>query len=181
MNITGGYLNSRKIKTNKSDNVRPTLSKTRQAVFSSLLSFLGEFNEKSFLDLFAGSAIISFEAISRGFKTVYTVEQDRKTAKIIKDNFEDLKLKPNMTISDAVKFLKTTDKKFDVIFLDPPYDSDLYDKSLKVIKDRNLLKTNGIIILEHKSDKNIDTESFEIVKTKDYSDIRITFLANKTP
>lgn len=176
MQITGGYLNSRKIKANKSEKVRPTLSKTRQGIFNSLNSMLADFSDKSFLDLFAGSAIMSFEAISRGFEEVWTVENDRKTVKFIKDNFEEFKIKPNLASYDALRFLKRTDKKFDVIFIDPPYESSLYDSSLQLIRDNQLLKKNGVLILEHKNDKVVNTEGFETVKVKDYSDIRVTFL-----
>lgn len=176
MQITGGLLNSRKIKTSNSGNVKPTLSKTRQGVFNSLTSLLGGFSGKSFLDLFAGSAIMSFEAISRGFDEVITVENDRRTANIIKSNFDEFKIDSNLFITDALKFLKKTDIKYDVIFIDPPYDSSLYDSALQLIKEKQLLKDGGVAILEHKRDKLINTNGFKIVKVKDYSDIKITFI-----
>lgn len=175
MQITGGFLNSRKIITSKSQNVRPTLSKTRQGIFNSLSSLI-DFSDKSFLDMFAGSGIISFEAISRGFSEVYTIEKDRKTAQIIKENFINFNLKPNILIGDSIKILKKLDKTFDVIFIDPPYDSDLYEQSLSLIKELGLLKEGGIIVLEHPSSKLFDTNGFEVIKSKDYSDKKITFL-----
>lgn len=175
MQITGGFLNSRKIKASKSQNVRPTLSKTRQAIFNSLASLI-DFNEKSFLDMFAGSAIMSFEAISRGFGDVYTVEKDRKTAQIIRENFANLKLEPNVLVGDSIKLLKKIDKSFDVIYIDPPFDSTLYEHSLSLIKEQRLLNQDGIIMLEHMASRDIDTEGFEVIKIKDYSDIRVTFL-----
>lgn len=176
MQITGGFLNSRKIKTLKADNVKPTLSKARQGIFNSLISVFGDFSDKIFLDLFAGSAIMSFEAVSRGFKEVITVENDKKTAKIIRTNFEDFKIQPNLFVIDALRFLKKTDKKFDLIFVDPPYESSLYDSALQIIREKQLLNNGGIIVMEHKNDKMINVNGFNIIKTKDYSDIRITFL-----
>lgn len=178
MQITGGFLNSRKIKTSKSQNVRPTLSKTRQGIFNSLSSLI-DFNEKSFLDMFAGSGIMSFEAISRGFTEVYSVEKDRKTAQIIKDNFANFNLKSNILVGDSIKILKKLDKSFDVIYVDPPYDSTLYEQSLRLIKEKKLIKHNGIIMLEHLDSKNFDIEGFEVIKQKDYSNIMITFLKQK--
>lgn len=175
MQITGGFLNSRKIITSKSKDVRPTLSKTRQGIFNSLAALI-DFNGKSFLDMFAGSGIMTFEAISRGFSDVCTVEKDRKTAQIIKENFINFNLKSDIIIGDSVKVLKKLDKSFDVIFIDPPYDSDLYEQSLSLIAGSTLLKDEGIILLEHSVLKSFSTKGFSVVKIKDYSDIRITFL-----
>ena len=176
MQITGGYLNSRKIKTIKSLEARPTLSKTRQGIFNSLLSVIKDFSGKTFLDLFAGSAIMSFEAVSRGFEEVETVEKNKKTALLIKENINTLKIEPDLYVGDALKFLKSTDKKFDVIFIDPPYDSSLYDSSLEIIRTKKLLEAEGVIILEHKKNKLIDVNRFEIIKQKDYADTKVTFL-----
>ena len=84
MNITGGKYNSLEIKTADFENIKPTLSKIRQSVFNSVLSMTGSFDGLVFCDLFAGSGIMSFEAISRGFEVV-SVEIDKKSAKIIKN------------------------------------------------------------------------------------------------
>lgn len=176
MQITGGYLNSRKIKTNKDINVKPTLSKIRQGIFNILLSLLGDFSEKSFLDLFAGSAIMSFEAVSRGFNPVVTIEKDKKTARFIKENFNELQLKSDLFVVDAINFLKKADKNFDIIFLDPPYESNLYDESLRLILNNNLLKCGGFIVMEHKTDKIINAEGFKIVKIKEYRSVKVSFL-----
>lgn len=176
MQITGGYLNSRKIKTNKDINVKPTLAKIRQGIFNILLSLIGNFSEKSFLDLFAGSAIMSFEAVSRGFNSVITVEKDKKTARFIKENFNELRIKSEFLLTDAITFLKKTDKSFDVIFLDPPYESNLYNEALGLIKDKKLLNYGGFIVLEHKPDKLINTEDFDIVKIKEYGSVKVSFL-----
>ena len=83
MQITGGSFNGRKFIAPKSLSVRPTLSKTRQSVFNILNSLIGNFNDKSFLDMFSGSGIMGLEALSRGFSSVIAVENDFKTAKII--------------------------------------------------------------------------------------------------
>ena len=76
MHITGGYLKSRKIESPKGANVRPTLSQVRESIFSVLYS-ITDFEKKSFLDAFAGSGIIGFEALSRGFEQVCFIEKDK--------------------------------------------------------------------------------------------------------
>ena len=177
MNITGGKYNSLEIKTADFENIKPTLSKIRQAVFNSVLSMTGSFDGLVFCDLFAGSGIMSFEAVSRGFEVV-SIEIDKKSAKTIKNNAEKLKIPLNLVNYDAVKFLKKTDKKFDIFYIDPPYQSGLYDKVLAVIYERELLNENGIIILEKPTALSVDYNSFTCVKEKKYSDKSICYLKN---
>lgn len=174
MQITGGKYNSRKIKTPEYDNIKPTLSKTRQGIFNSLSSMI-DFEGKLFLDMFSGSGIMSLEALSRGFEVV-SCEKDKKSAIAIKENYKSLNLTPNIYFGDALKNIVKMGKTFDVVFIDPPYESDLYQKSLEIIKSNNLLKQDGIIILEHPIDKQIDLSQFEVIKTKTYGNKQITFL-----
>ena len=87
MNITSGIYNGRKIISPDPKITRPTLSKTRMSVFNTLLSILGSFEKKSFLDVFGGSGIMGLEAISRGFYDVKVYELNKKTAEIIKKNY----------------------------------------------------------------------------------------------
>ena len=82
MQITGGKYNSRKIKTPEYDNIKPTLSKTRQGIFNALSSLI-DFDGKLFIDMFAGSGIMSLEAISRGFEVI-SFEKDKKYCRIKK-------------------------------------------------------------------------------------------------
>ena len=78
MQITGGYLKSRKIISPKGTNVRPTLSQIRESIFSILFSLI-DFKDKTFLDAFAGSGIMGFEAVSRGFKKAVFIVKNKKT------------------------------------------------------------------------------------------------------
>ena len=174
MNITGGKYNSRKIKTAEYENIKPTLSKTRQGIFNTLSAMI-DFEGKLFVDMFSGSGIMGLEAISRGFRVI-SFEKDKKTALSIKECYKSLGLIPELYFGDALKNILKINLKADVIFLDPPYDSDLYEKSLKIIKDNNILADDGIIILEHPIDKNINIQDFEIIKIKTYGDKQITYL-----
>ena len=174
MQITGGKYNSLKIKTPDFDNIKPTLSKTRQGIFNSLITQI-EPENKVFFDLFAGSGIMSLEALSRGFKVI-SFEKDKRTAIAIKQAFQSLKLEPEIYIGDTLKNIVKVNLKADVIFIDPPYDSDLYEQVLKIIKENDILNDNGIIILEHPETKKIDYSGFELIKVKNYGDKLITFI-----
>lgn len=175
MHITGGKFNSRKLISPKGENVRPTLSKTRAAIFDALFALI-DFEEKSFLDLFAGSGIMGIEAISRGFKQCVAIEKDKKTFLNIKANYELLGLKPNVICGDSIKKLETMTQKFDVIYIDPPYFANLYDISLKIILDNKLLTNNGIIIVEHPKNLDINISGYHLLKQKFYGDKSIMFL-----
>lgn len=175
MKITGGKYNSLSIKTADFTNIKPTLSKIRQAVFNTVAAH-GEF--ETFCDLFAGSGIMTFEAISRGYD-VYSVEIDRKSAKIISENAQKLKTSINLFNTDAVKFLQKTSICFDIFYIDPPYNSDLYNKTLFVISNKNLLTRNGIVILEKPINKEINTNGFNIIKEKSYGDKVISYMAKQ--
>lgn len=174
MQITGGKYNSRKIKTPEYDNIKPTLSKTRQGIFNALGAMI-DFEGKLFFDMFSGSGIMSLEALSRGFKVV-SFEKDRRTALAIKESFKSLGLIPDLYFGDALKNILKVNKKADVIFIDPPYDTDLYEKVLNVIKNNEILDDNGIVILEHPVDKDINYDGFEQVKTKTYGNKQISYL-----
>ncbi len=178
MQITGGFLKSRKIDSPKTSNVRPTLSQIRESIFSTLFS-MTDFEELSFLDLFAGSGIMGFEAISRGFAKADFIEKDKKTFYLIKSNAKKLGLKNNQVdfcLGDSLKVLKKLQKTYDIIYVDPPYMGGFYDDVLDTIFSNKLLNTNGIIILEHPKSLDIKTENYNIIKQKVYADKVLTFL-----
>ena len=174
MNITGGKLNSRIIKVPSQENIKPTLSKVRQGIFNSLSS-LTEFEGKEFLDMFSGSGIMAFEAFSRGFK-ITSFEKDKLTYQAIKQNAKNLGVDGTFLFGDSIKLLSKQDKTFDIIYIDPPYNSDLYEKSLETIKTTNCLSENGIIILEKIKGKTIEIKEFSCLKVKEYADKEIIFL-----
>lgn len=175
MQITGGYLKSRKIESPKGDNVRPTLSQIRESIFSTLFS-MTDFTEKNFLDAFAGSGIMGFEAFSRGFCDVSFIEKDKKTFFLLKENAKKLGITADFYLGDTLKTMKKFQKQFDVIYVDPPYQSGLYDYVINAVQEFRLLKDDGIIILEHPKNMDIDTKIYELIKQKNYADKTVSFL-----
>ena len=117
-----------------------------------------ELNDNKFLDMFAGSAIMGLEAISRGYQ-VKEIEIDRKTIATIKLNYSKIKQTPDIFIGDCLKF---KGDKFDIIYMDPPWQNN-YQPIIK--KAYELLNENGIIIIEHDKQLKIDLE--EIIKNLD--------------
>ena len=171
MNITGGKYNGRKVVAPDENITRPTLSKVRMGVFNTLFSILGEFGGKCFLDMFGGSGIMGLEALSRGFEEVTVCEKNPKAVQIIRKNYETLGLKPDIYPSDALKFLKNTEKSFDVIYIDPPYQSSIYEDVFKLLKEKNLNDT--IIIAEHS--EPLEISDYLVLKSKNYGGKMVSF------
>src|SRR5574344_242046 len=168
--ITAGELNGQKIEAPDESITRPTLSKVRMSVFNTLFSLIENFEGKSFFDMYAGSGVMGLEAISRGFENVFGVEQNPKTYAILMKNIEKLKLegKYKAIKGNSLKVLAKNKAVYDVVYIDPPYFSGIYEKSLQLVKDC------GIIILEHSQE--VDFSGFEVLKQKKYGDKFLTYL-----
>lgn len=175
MIITAGIYKGSKVIAPDEKIVRPTLSKIRESIFNTLFSMI-DFEGKSFLDMFAGSGIMGLEALSRGFEFVLELEKNPKVANIIKNNYANIKIKPNLMLGDSLKLLSKINRQFDVIYLDPPYFSRIYEESLKKIQENSLLNENSIVILEHTTEVNWEGCGLKLIKQKKYSDKIITFL-----
>lgn len=176
MIITSGIYKGSKVKIPDEKIVRPTLSKIRESIFNTLFSII-DFEGKSFLDLFAGSGIMGLEALSRGFDRVLAIEKNAKVARVLKENYENIKLAPNLVIGDSLKILPKLSEKFDVIYIDPPYHSGIYEECLRKISENSLLNPEGIVILEHVAEVNWEESGFELIKQKKYSGKFLTFLS----
>lgn len=174
MIITGGSFKGRKITAPDEKITRPTLSKVRMGVFNTLFSLIGDFSGKNFLDTFGGSGIMGLEAISRGFSEVLVLENNKQVANIIKENYKKLNLKANLKIGDSLKLINKIQEKFDVIYVDPPYKSEIYEKIVEQLK--TCIKEDSLIILEH--DSKIEIENLKLIKTKNYGGKFVSFYKN---
>lgn len=173
--VTGGSLKSRKVSFSEAKGLRPTLSKTREAIFNVLANYI-DFEKASFLDLFAGSGIMSFEAYSRGFGKVDCVESNPAVYKEIKSNINKLSVEVTPYLFRAEKFLEGLQQQYSVIFIDPPYADGLYDEILSKLAQNNVLSENGIIVVEKPLDLDVSKDKLAIIKSKIYSDKEILFL-----
>lgn len=169
MIITAGKFKGQKIQVPDENITRPTLSKVRMSIFNTLQAML-DFEGSSFLDMYAGSGIMGLEALSRGFSKVVAFEKHPKVAQVIKSNFRRFNPAPKLIFGDSLKSASKMSEKFDVIYIDPPYFSGIYEKSLEAIRTISF----GIVILEHVV--NVDFGDFEVIKQKKYGDKFVTFL-----
>ena len=167
MIITAGIYKGRKIDSPDEKITRPTLSKVRMGVFNTLYSIIGNFEGKTFLDVFGGSGIMGLEALSRGFDRVKVFEKNPKVAQILKKNYQTVGLKPDLTIGDSTKLVAKLDETYDVVYIDPPYMSGIYGDILSKVK-------GGIIIAEHS--EAIEFDGYEVLKQKNYGGKMVSFL-----
>ena len=168
MNITAGKYKGQKIEAPDENITRPTLSKVRMALFNTLQSII-DFENASFLDMFAGSGIMGLEALSRGFGHVTAIEKNPKVFKILENNYKKIGEKQTLIKGDSIKTLLR--QYFDVVYIDPPYQSGIYEQALSV------LENFGVAILDHT--ENIDFSDFELIKQKKYGDKYLTILKRK--
>ena len=183
MRISGGTAKGRKVGTRKafigkgnSDELRPTASKVREAIFNIIGARI---IESRFLDLYAGTGAVGIEALSREASQVVMVEDNAARVAIIKDLLEKFGFAGRATVvkNTVAAFLrKPSQATFDIIFLDPPYASDELKNVLPIIDKSNLLADDGIVIVEHSS-KHILSNQFEnltLKKTYRYGDTALT-------
>ncbi len=169
MIITAGRFKGKKISVPDENITRPTLSKVRMSIFNTLQSMIN-FEGSSFLDMYAGSGIMGLEALSRGFSKVFAIEKHPKAAQVIKSNFKKFNPQPSLKTGDSMKIVPLLNETFDVIYIDPPYFSGIYEQSLNAVKNA----ASNIIILEHVTE--VDFSNFKLIKQKKYGDKFITFL-----
>ena len=118
MRIVGGSHKGARIFAPKGASTRPTSDRVREAIFA----ILGPVEGARVLDLFAGSGALGLEALSRAAGSATFVESDTTAAKAIERNLEKLGLEGRIVRSDAARYVARTDERYDIVFVDPPYE-----------------------------------------------------------
>ena len=159
MRIITGRAKGLKLKTPAGFSTRPTSDRIKESLFSILSGLINFAEIKSVLDIFAGTGALGLESISRGAISATFI--DNSTVEIIRDNINRANFLDNCNVlrGDFEKILRKLAKEnltFDLIFSDPPYAKGLSQKSLKLVAELNLLKENGLMIIEHGADEIFD-------------------------
>ena len=167
--IAGKYKN-RKLKIFNLQNVRPTQARVRK----SMMDILRDFSDKEVLDLFSGVGTLGIESYSRGAKHITFVDNNLKVLNVLNKNLELLSINDYSIVqSDAIKFLKNTNQKFDLIFADPPYGRFDFLDLIPFVKEN--LNMNGIFCYECKK-KRIDIDLD--IKIKNFGTTQVIFWRN---
>jgi 16S rRNA (guanine966-N2)-methyltransferase len=193
MRITAGSLKNKEVLSfkDKDKTVRPTSSKVREAVFNLLrhgrflseVDFLDDENpnlieNRVIADIFCGTGIVAFEALSRGASKVILVDQNDQSLQTARANAKSL------AVSEKCVFLKanalqlpTAIYECDVIFLDPPYNIGILNPSIECLIKNKWLKKGGIIIAEHSKTEEVkDNEKLQKLDYRKYNNTSVTIL-----
>lgn len=171
MKIISGTLKGRNIEGYNIEGTRPTMDRVKESLFGMIQDYI---KDSTVLDLFAGSGNLGVEAISNGAKIAYFIDNNPEVIKVLNKNIAnlDIQSKSRVILSDWKKALNTfatQNIKFDLIFIDPPYAYDVYEKILNKVSTLNLLSDNGLIIMEY-SNLHLPTtyENLTLYKERNY-------------
>ena len=180
MRIISGRARGTKLYTLEGDTTRPTLDRVKESIFNIIQNRI---KDSTFLDLFAGSGAMGLEAASRGAKKAILCDKNKNAMQIIKRNIEKTHLEQNVQtyLDDYENVLKTKIKeKLDIIYIDPPYNSNFAINSIKIILEKNLVTKDSIIMIETDRKNEIEEElkniEIEIVDERKYGKAEIIFL-----
>lgn len=179
MRIITGKAKGVRLKTLEGDTTRPTAERVKEAVFS-MIQF--DLEERSVLDLFAGSGQMALETLSRGAAEATLVDKSAEAVAIIKENAAKTKLSDKCTVyrSDYLDFIRRfSGKQYDIVILDPPYALKMYAPALRALVKADMLKPTTLIICESGEEQVFDGDSdlatlFSIEKQTRYSKTYIT-------
>ena len=179
MRIITGKAKGITLKTLEGENTRPTSERVKEAVFS-MIQF--DIEDRTVLDLFSGSGQMALEALSRGAASATLIDKSRDAVSIIKQNARKTKLEDKCAIfqADYLDFIKrSSGKKFDIIFCDPPYALKMYKPAFAAMLEYGLLKPTSFIICESGEDTVFEGDrelaaKFAIEKQSRYGKTYIT-------
>ena len=178
MRVIAGIAKGRKLISVKNNSTRPTENRVKEALFS-IVHF--KIQNSCVLDLFAGSGQIAIEALSRGAKFCTLVDNSPQAYLTQKTNLKTTGFfkQAKIILSDCIKFLEKTQNKFDFIFIDPPYKSNLIIKTLN--SAQNKLNKNGSIICEHEANLEMPSNfcNIELKKQYNYGKMKLTLYNSK--
>lgn len=165
MRVITGTARGRRLITLEGEDVRPTTDKVKEALFS-IIQF--ELEGRKVLDLFAGSGQLGIEALSRGAASAVFVDLSRKSVEVIKQNLENTGLGKTAIVlnTDSIAFASSRADKYDIAFLDPPYNTGLLQKALPLTA--GIMNEGGVIICEAPYGEELPETVGSFSKAKEY-------------
>jgi 16S rRNA (guanine966-N2)-methyltransferase len=151
MRVISGKAKGRRLIAPKGSAIRPTADRIKESLFNILPR---DFSSRKILELFAGTGNVSIEALSRGAESALLVDASERSARVIRENLRRLELSDRaqvwvMPVRRALNAVARQGQKFDIIFLDPPYDQKLVGRSLELIASINPIYPSAVVVAEH--------------------------------
>lgn len=182
MRIISGSMRGTKLFTLDGLNTRPTLDRVKEPLFS-ILNF--NLEDAEILDLFAGSGALGLESLSRGAKRAVLCDNSYEAIRVINQNIEKTKTQDKTLVvhknyKNALEEFKNKNMQFNIIFLDPPYQFDYAEKATQMIVDMDLLKKDGIIVIETDTEEkviqNLQNIDINMYDKRKYGRVTLLFL-----
>ena len=180
MRIVSGKYRGRAINPPKNLRARPTTDFAKENLFNVLGNLL-DFEECDVLDLFAGTGQLGIETLSRGARSAVFVDESRAAVQLVRANLALCRLQGDVVQGESLGYLRTCGK-FDLIFLDPPYDTGLLDKALENVVQFDILAEGGIIVCESRREKVLPQlrAPYHLLTERNYGKIKLTLYGKGT-
>lgn len=179
LRIISGTARGIRIQTPDTQKTRPTLDRVKDSVFNILMPYIAE---TSVLDIFAGSGNLGIESLSRGARNAVFIDESKVCRSVITENlrktkFIDQSLILTMDVFRALTLLKEKGDKFDMVFMDPPYNMNFLVKTLQMLDNFGIIKDDGIVACEHHEDEVAPEAVGHLskVRSKAYGDTLFSF------
>ena len=180
LRVISGCARGHKLKCLEGMNTRPTTDRIKESLFNIIAGYIPD---AYILDLFAGTGALGIEALSRGAEHAVFVDQSQSASKIIRDNLTHTKLEHKAKIhttswNDFIDKIYANDRKFDVIFMDPPYEKGFIIPVTQRIWEKNMLSENGLLVIERDKEDEVPKVigGFEVYREQQYGRTVLCFL-----
>lgn len=178
MRVITGTARGVPLKAPKGMDTRPTMDQVKEGIFSAIQF---EVEGRRALDLFAGSGQLGIEALSRGARSAVFIDESRAAVQLVRANLALCRLQGDVVQGESLGYLRTCGK-FDLIFLDPPYDTGLLDKALANVVQFDILAEGGIIVCESRREKVLPQlqPPYHLLTERNYGKIKLTLYGKGT-
>ena len=183
MRIISGKFRGLKLHSPTSIEIRPTSDRLRESLFSIINSNKYDVNiiDANVIDICTGTGALGIEALSRGAKNLYLIDNEQNSLDIVKTNLSKVKsydIESSVYIrkADAKKPFKNINLIFNIVLIDPPYNSSIIQQCLPLLKEYNLIDKNSLIFAETSKQETISVENFKVLDTKFYGKSKLTII-----
>ena len=184
MRIIGGKYRGLKLLPPDSFNIRPTSDRLKESLFSIITSnkYKIHIDNSNVLDICSGTGSLGIESLSRGAKSVFFIDKDHRSIKLIYKNIAklniDKQIENNIKIirDEVIKALKNINKIFQIVLIDPPYNTNITEKCLLKLKEFNLINKGSYIFVESSKTEEFNYDGYQILDIKIHGISKLTIL-----